>query len=708
MATVAQSLPQSSAPLTWIQQFLKEELAPYSGRAALVTRITLAATLIMIIGMTFRLPYSWQGAIYVLVVSRENTRATLQSGLTLLLVTGIGAAYLLVSVWFVINIPLLHFVWIIGTLFLAFYAVSVLTNYTAAVAFINLIAAGIPFWDRHVPAETNVEDTLWLCLEVLIAVVITAAVELAFVRLRPGDEVVLAITERLAAVENLVTYYAEGRTGDPGVEQKVVQLETRGTSLLRLTLRRSDYSRQYTIEMGAVAALVNRVVDLAATLTQLKLECSASVERRFRNLALALASIRNDLLNRGIPGLVQFDTLATDAEPAAVPLIAEMEHTVGLIPQAFSSPRSIGEYVPSADDLPRPAVVVPDALVNSQHLRFALKGCLAGSSCYVIYNAIAWPGISTAVTTCLLTALTTVGSSHQKQILRITGAMMGGFVLGMGSQVFILPYLDSIAGFMVLFVAVTALSSWFVTSSPRLSYFGIQVALAFYLINLNEFKIQTSLAVARDRVVGILLGLVIMWLVFDELWGAPAAVQMKKTIVSNLRLMAQFAREPVAKDLKTAMARSLALRETISSNLDNVKALADGVLLEFGPSREQDLLLRSRIRRFQPQLRLLFIMQIAAWKYAAQLPGFELPETISAEQRKFDEDIASTLDQMAGQMDGRGLGKHFSFESRVARLEHTVQAYCSRQPPEVCLRFQLFLAVHRRIESLITSLAAET
>src|ERR1700739_1309121 len=336
MATGAQSLPKSSAPLTWVQQFLKEELTPYSGRAALVTRITLAATLIMIIGMTFRLPYSWQGAIYVLVVSRENTRATLQSALTLLFVTGIGAAYLLVSVWFVINIPLFHFVWIIGTLFLAFYAVSVLTNYTAAVAFINLIAAGIPCWDRHVPAETNVEDTLWLCLEVLIAVVITAAVELAFVRLRPGDEVVLAITERLAAVENLVTCYAEGCTGDLGVEQKVIQLETRGTSLLRLTLRRSNYSRQYTIEMGAVAALVNRVVDLAATLTQLKLERSASDERRFRNLALALASVRNDLLNRGIPRLVQFDTVATDTEPAAVPLIAEMEHTVALIPQAFS------------------------------------------------------------------------------------------------------------------------------------------------------------------------------------------------------------------------------------------------------------------------------------------------------------------------------------------------------------------------------------
>jgi uncharacterized membrane protein YccC len=129
-------------------------------------------------------------------------------------------------------------------------------------------------------------------------------------------------------------------------------------------------------------------------------------------------------------------------------------------------------------------------------------------------------------------------------MLRILGAMFGGFVLGMGSQIFILPHLDSIGGFALLFVAVTALSAWFMTSSPRLSYFGIQIAVAFYLINVSEFKMQTSLEVARDRVVGILLGLFAMWLIFDKLWGVPAARELKETFLSNLRLLAQFAREP--------------------------------------------------------------------------------------------------------------------------------------------------------------------
>jgi multidrug resistance protein MdtO len=701
MATVAQTLPRPFSALTWLRAFLQEELAPYPGRTALVARMTLAATLIVIIGMTFRIPYTWQGAIYALIVSRENTRATLRSAATILLVTGIGAIYFLTTVQLVINVPLLHFLWVIGTLFLAFYAVSGLTNYTAAVAFINLNALAVPLWDRHVPAEINVEDTLWLCLAVLVAVVVTGAVELVFQRMLPGDEVILPISDRLLAVTNLLTCYAEGRAVDPATQEQILRLETLGTSLLRRSLRRSNYSSEYSVEMGGVAALVGRLVDLAAALMQLRFEVSASGRKRLRDLASALASIRNELLNRRIPGPLQFNT---EGEPAEVPLLREIEHTVSLIPQTFAS-RQTPEYLSLVDDIPRSSLFVPDAFVNPDHLRFALKGSLAASFCYVIYNTIDWPGISTAVTTCLLTALSTIGSSHQKQILRILGAMFGGFVLGMGSQIFILPHLDSIGGFALLFVAVTAFSAWFMTSSPRLSYFGIQIAVAFYLVNVSEFKMQTSLEVARDRVVGILLGLFAMWLIFDQVWGMPAARELKETFISNLRLLAQFAREPGSKDLKAATARRFALGETINTNLDKARALADGVLLEFGRSREQDLELRSLIRRAQPQMRVLFIMQIAEWKYRAQLPGFELPEAIAVQQREFDDRLAESLDAMADRVGGRSTGVRPTLEEARARLERTIEAYRPKGASEG--RFDALLLLGRKIESSVLSLTNE-
>jgi multidrug resistance protein MdtO len=702
MATVTQILPRPSSALNWLRAFLQEELAPYPGRTSMVARMTLAATLIMIIGMTFRIPYTWQGAVYALIVSRENTRATLKSAATILLVTGIGAIYFLATVRLVINVPLLHFLWVIWTLFLAFYAVSALTNYTAAVAFVNLNALAVPLWDRHVPAEINVEDTLWLCLAVLVSVVVTGAVELAFQRVRPGDEVILAISDRLLAVTNLFTCYAEGRAVDPATQKQLLRLETLGTSLLRRSLRRSNHSSEYSVEMGGVTALVGRLVDLAATLTHLGIDASASDQKRLRNLASALASIRDDLVNRRIPSPLQF---STDQEPAGVPLLREIEHTVSLIPQAFAASRHSPELLSLVDDIPRSSLLASDAFVNPDHLRFALKGCLAASICYVIYNAIDWPGISTAVTTCLLTALSTIGSSHQKQMLRILGAMVGGFVFGMGSQIFILPHLDSIGGFVLLFVAVTALSAWFMTSSPRLSYFGIQVAVAFYLINVSEFRMQTSLEVARDRVVGILLGLFAMWLIFDKLWGVPAARELKETFISNLRLLAQFAREPGSKDLKAATARRFALGETINTSLDKARALADGVLLEFGRSREQDLTLRSLIRRAQPQMRVLFIMQIAEWKYRAQLPGFELPEAIAVQQREFDDRLSESLDAMAARIEGRPRGAQEKLQEARARLEQTIQGYRPKGTSEG--RYDALLLLGRKIESSILSLANE-
>ena len=398
--------------------------------------------------------------------------------------------------------------------------------------------------DRHLSAETNVEDTLRLSLAATVGLVVTAVVELVVARIKAGDEIVVPIAERLAAVGSLLTCYAESRPVDPATEKRVIRLEMVGISTLWPSLRRSRYSPQYGVQMSGVVALVGRLVDVAATLTQLSFEPSGADRTRFRNLAATVSSICTDLMSRRIPDSIEFNA---DGEPSRrVPLLLEMENLVALIPQSFAGSRSIHEYLPSPpDDLRRSKIIAADALANPEHIQFALKGCLAASICYIIYNAIAWPGISTAVTTCLLTGLSTIGASRQKQVLRLAGAIAGGFFIGMGSQMFILPYLDSIAGFTVLFVLVTALASWLMTSSPRLSYFGVQVAVAFYLINVEEFAVQTSLSIARDRVAGVLLGLVMMWLVFDQLWGVPAAVEMKRRFISNLRLLAQLAREPL-------------------------------------------------------------------------------------------------------------------------------------------------------------------
>jgi multidrug resistance protein MdtO len=170
---------------------------------------------------------------------------------------------------------------------------------------------------------------------------------------------------------------------------------------------------------------------------------------------------------------------------------------------------------------------------------------------------------------------------------------------------------------------------------------------------MQKWARETSLVVARDRVAAVCLGLMMMWLIFDQLWGSSASVEMRRAFISNLRLLAQVAREPVSSDIRSAIQRTSALHDTINTKFDNVRSLADGVLLEFGPSRRQDLALRDRIRRWQPQLRALFIMRGASLNYRLQLPGFILPEAALLSLQAYDECSAQMLENIADRMEGK-------------------------------------------------------
>jgi multidrug resistance protein MdtO len=705
MATVAQSLRESPRALDWFLEFLKEELAPVPGRAGIVARMVLAATLVMIICETFRIPYAFEGAIYTLIISRASPRATLQSSGAALLFVGVGAAYVLISASFVISVPILHFLWVISSLFLAFYALSAITTYGAASTFALVIAVGIPIWERHVSAETNVEDTLWLTLAVSTGVVVTAVVELAVARVKPGEEILLPVVERLSAVATFLDCSAEGNPTDAS-KKKVIRFGMLGTSNLRHLLRRSNYSAQYRAEMSGVVALVGRLVDITATLTGLSFKPTETDAEQLHILGTALAVIRTDLMNQRLPGAKHFDL---DHASSHIPLLNEIRNIVSLIPQAFSTSEPEKVHSPSSYDTLQSQLLTPDAFVNSEHLKFALRGCLAASVCYIIYNSIAWPSIGApALATCLLTAVSAVGASRQRQILRFAAFIAGGLLIGIGSEILILPHVDSIGGFTVFFILIMTLVSWIMTSSPRLSYFGFQIAVIFCLINLQEFARQTSLAAARDRIVGVGLGLCMMWLAFDRLWSVPVAIEMKRAFISSLRLLAQLAREPASKDPKIYVARLNSLREMTNRSFDQVRALADALLFEFGPSRQRDLALRSRIVRWQPRLRMLFITRLALWRYRVEVRGFELPAPVATAQQAFDEGLSDVVDRMADRLEGKASARRGDFEDVVRHLEKQVLSCCSKgsQGP-LSPELQTFLALSRSIENVTLSLDNE-
>jgi len=292
MATIAQSIPESRQPLAWLWDFLREELTPYRGRVSLVARMVIAATLVMIITMTFRIPYGAYGAVYALNISRESPQTTLKTLKTIVVAYVLGAAYVLIGALFFLADPVLRFLWVIGTLFLVFYAISAMTNYGASSRFGYLIAITVPLWDLHMTAEAKVEGTLWAVWTITIASVIASLVQFVSAAIKPEDDLGQFIADRLASVEEVLACYLADRPVDQATEEKVTRLAMLGTSRLRRVLRRSTWAPEYREQMGAVLALVGRLVDLAASLTQLGVQISDDDRGRIGVLSTSIGHSR--------------------------------------------------------------------------------------------------------------------------------------------------------------------------------------------------------------------------------------------------------------------------------------------------------------------------------------------------------------------------------------------------------------------------------
>jgi multidrug resistance protein MdtO len=460
--------------------------------------------------------------------------------------------------------------------------------------------------------------------------------------------------------------YAEDRPFPDHVANRLAKYTVVGVSGLRRILARSRYERLYRDQLAAVVALTGRLVDLAASCAKSPFEILDGDRERLQKFTTQIAMLRQFVTEPVIPA-IQMDLART---PSGIPLLAEMERTASLIPHVFVSSDTVHNYFPSMLDEAEPShgFFKKDAFENPAHIDFALRGCLAATLCYFTYEILNWRGLATSVTTCALTALSNLGTSRQKQFLRISGAIAGGLLLGIGSQVFILPYIDTIAGFSLLFAAITAVAAWFATSSQRLSYFGLQTANAFYLITVQEFTIPTSVTTARDRVIGVMLGLFMMWLAYHSLSKDSAADHMVESFVANLRAIADLALLPGSETPERAMKRIRAVRAQIGTNFNNVMAQSDAVPFELGPKRAESMANRALIKSWQPQLQTIYLDELALMQHRVFGAEESLPPAVSIAQHRLNEACAALLIQMADHLDGKVSNHWTDLDAPLAEL----------------------------------------
>jgi multidrug resistance protein MdtO len=678
MAAKGAAFPNTKAQeRRWFWNFLKQELSPYPGRIWIVGRVTIAATIVMLLVMTFRIPNGYLGVLFTLLLSRENPTATLRAGFQTVLIFLIGTLYLVFCVRLFIADPLTHFLWAAASMFICFYLLRIV-GYGTIGPLGFMVLGAIPLWDQSaVDVNTRMENMLWLTGVVVLGVVVTVAVEFAFRGIHPTSDLTEGIDVRLQTVENVLQSAATEQPLEDDWAKKLLLYSTVGTSRLRRLILRSAYSSHFKAQMGTAIALVGRLVDTASSFQLAMSERTQAIEADDRQRCLRLTEdVRELIKNLTQQQLPPEMKQPLQAIPSQLPFLLAMERTIALIPKAFSGSASIDTLVATPlDEEASAPIFAADAFSNPAHIQFALRGTLAAMVCYVAYTAMDWPGLSTSVVTCFVTGLSTIGSSRQKQVLRLSGAIIGGFIFGMGAQILVLPYLDSIAGFTLLFIVVTGISAWISTASARLSYLGVQLGLAFYLINLQEFTIQTSLAIARDRVFGVLLGLVSMGLFFDLLWTKNATNEMQAVFARNLERFAELAEQLLESDRIKAIKRIRTLRDQINEGFQEVTAQSDAVLLDFSPSRQQKLKIRKEIMRWQPPIRTLLQVQITAVQYLVQNPLTNLPEPIAQCGIMFERDVAQVMRAMANEVNEKTVDAVPDIRLSAERVQQEVRNY---------------------------------
>lgn len=240
----------------------------------------------------------------------------------------------------------------------------------------------------------------------------------------------------------------------------------------------------------------------------------------------------------------------------------------------------------------------PDALTNPVHRYFALKTTLASVICYLTYTLLDWQSIHTAMITCYVAVLGTTGETVHKLVLRITGCLIGA-AMGMLSLIFIVPGMDDIGQLMILVFIALLFSAWISTGNERIAYAGIQVGLAFLLTVLHGFAPSDDLDVATGRILGILLGNVVIYIIFTHLWPVGIVDSVRSSIRSNLKDLSILSEIPLHARMQATL-QAARIEQSIAKNIESLR------LVPFEPKR-----LRPSTDEYQRLTKILLEIDVA-------------------------------------------------------------------------------------------------
>lgn len=522
-------------PLTALLEQAWRDLQPFDGRLALTWRVALVCALVTGMAMVFRVPEAAISCYLVIFLMKEDAVTNCVMGIGVILLAAL-VVFLMIPV---INVALdspamrLGIIFGVSCVFLFLASATPLGEQAAIVA---LIVAFIMTLVTYIPVGQIADQGLlaaWKMASLPMAVMILFS--LAFGT--PAQTLVrrLIVKRLTSAAESL-----EAGAETPQTTELLGEGNAASRAQMQLVRALHLVPKQNSTWLrGAVET--SYLLMLAAPVPQ---EALRPAERHA--IATAMRDAARAIARGERPPPPAFDTLPEIARPLEQGLAALADPEGGTLPAPEPAP-----------------FLAPDAFSDPKHQRYAIKTSVAAVICYLIYTGLQWDDIHTALITCYVVALGTTGETMRKLTLRITGCLIGAG-MGVAALLFVMPWLTSVGGLMILVFCGVLVAGWVSSGNERISYAGVQIALAFLLTVLNGFGPSFEFSQAGSRVMGILVGLFVISVIFTQFWPTGISGKIREEIEDITGRLLQLAKQPRAarlNDLSTSEHVQTALEE---------------------------------------------------------------------------------------------------------------------------------------------------
>lgn len=502
---------------------------------------------------------------------------------------GVGVATALGLIVATGNHPMARVVGLAVCTFVATFFFRASTIPLASLPFACLTFMVISLWENQLPAEQVLHLSLWPMGTLSAVAGCAIAADYMFNRSDPAPILQREMQARFEALERLFLLSAAKADGaslknqSAKVRRYAIAGQGRMHVLFEQIIKHQAPGTSIPGNLPTTILLLARLLDLGAALA-IDDSFKQSDPARLGRIGKALTAARERRPD-------QIQAILGDSPTCITGELDRFEQTLhGMGEKADPVP---AQSTPAARrgqslGIPKPWVV-PDAFTNQTYYLYALKMSLCATICHVIYNGLKWPGISTAYFTVLFNGLSTTGATNRKLLFRIIGSTIGGLILGIGCMAFVFPNVESVTPFLLVTAAVSFIGAW-VAGSSYYGYVGLQIVFSFNLIAFEGYSAATQMTPARDRLLGILLGLIVMLIIFHQVNPERTVDTMRQSLARLLGMEAEIVRQMNLEAPAAVLSpHIIQLRTQVERLVAAIHGFADVVKYEFEPDRTADM-----------------------------------------------------------------------------------------------------------------------